>query len=1144
MKKRVRVDNITPQNADLPEQEYMEPYEYSHPLKRIGAKVHLSKFLDSQKQNGSSSDDDGGAGEKSDSGKNLFFSSSDGSSSGDDGDAKNTEAPVTAREAKRAAARESSAQAVKAGAALIGNVVGLLTYVGLAAKEKLRVVEFQPRDEAERHEFDQRQLYERHFHAFYRTLLAETPWTFAQKHVGEDDAENVIEVLDPGGEIENGLADALEDLKGNKPEQLFSCGWKRFCAAYEDANSDDRASLLSSLTRDAKDLDGMWEKPPPRRRLEEGRARDGFLKWLTAHDSRASVVAYAHNAAVLRSVEEAAGQQLDQQRLLSNHLFFTNRARHVSGMFAGAEKVLQRRGNEIRKHESAILDFPERSGARYQFQHETKTRNEAEYLFLRKTAGERQELDADCRRRHKANYFKVATPAVRALNELTNGGEPGDVALARRQLARKQSLRDKTTCRRTSEVPAAFGRAAEAGILRAAVAVGDSYLKDRADDKGQVVNPQSAGTAAAADADDAAELEAAKELAARFEDLLSAAVKEAVALAKANLKAARLCERLAPLRDRSKTLVVEVRPQKSAARKSNSKSSVLEVDVQHWAVHWDIARPDRASLVRLHQVRPIDDSFVRLGGWGEEPEIVQLDGPTVSTRTPDERGGGSSATLFATKHKTHQARGGAVGVAGSGNLRSSLCGAKSSAGGGANGGKEVTPTTEAAAMCRAKPKESAAAGGGLLSCSKAGSRADDNESGSGPGSSSSSRTKTNASGPFGFGGDSLHPGQKQQAAQGVTISASILKTRLADAEWVDVQTFTSVLFPDPGHFAFYLASTMVVFPLARNQAEVEAGLEFSTNLPKNEDSKGFYDMIEQQERDLSRFYPKVDGYLPASDCDPGFPVISNDPWLLYTKETKVQPITGLGNILKASRGGGPRDPSEREKKPAEQHEAASNLFVYNANVRRSWKVTNRHHVQNLGLYGLSRAAAPENGANDIAVDAQELGRPFLEEEEDNEIEYNVVPAPGHDQNVTTEEIKKIARKSFSSADGQQDDNDEQLLLLRVAEQELLQQEKPLLQPDAEREHKLGQAGMPGHPFWPVETFTWVSRDQTVERFRSEGEVASSYQCKPVPWSTEGKRYNLIWERFSNVAKDLFKAQASTRGATRSFQPGRGIHARY
>lgn len=88
---------------------------------------------------------------------------------------------------------------------------------------KLRVTKFTENDADLEEEFEARETYERHFHGFYRTLLEGLPWRFAQKNIdgdGDQSRRKTIEVH----EDDDRLADAIEDLRTAKPEQLFSCG--------------------------------------------------------------------------------------------------------------------------------------------------------------------------------------------------------------------------------------------------------------------------------------------------------------------------------------------------------------------------------------------------------------------------------------------------------------------------------------------------------------------------------------------------------------------------------------------------------------------------------------------------------------------------------------------------------------------------------------------------------------------------------------------------------------------------------------------------------------------------------------------------------------------------------------------------------
>lgn len=102
-------------------------------------------------------------------------------------------------------------------------------------------------------------------------------------------------------------------------------GWKRLCETYEDSSSDEKERILLHLARDSKDDDGLWTRPPSRKKLEHDRPTDGFLRWFSCHDPRAAVVAFGHNASVLKSMELE-----DKKALMGQHLFYMGRIKDAS----------------------------------------------------------------------------------------------------------------------------------------------------------------------------------------------------------------------------------------------------------------------------------------------------------------------------------------------------------------------------------------------------------------------------------------------------------------------------------------------------------------------------------------------------------------------------------------------------------------------------------------------------------------------------------------------------------------------------------------------------------------------------------------------------------------------------------------------
>eukprot|EP00392_Amoebophrya_sp_AT5.2_P007783 g7802.t1 len=913
MQKQIRMENIGPENADEPEEEYVHLHEQSAPLKRIGARVNLSKVLNVRIPG--EDDDEGIFDASTRDRRDDFFSDSsndDGDAGGSDSEQDKQDAGVpSANELRKANARDNAAQAVKAGAALIGSVLGVLTrlafdpapereltnlhiflvadtqelagichfvtwirmfaeglrntcsrkfnilldvapcaehgqatayeesvkhlvqYVGLAAKDRLKVLQFQASNEMTQQDFHDRQVYEKHFHGFHRTLLAGMPWTFAQKDVGAGERPVTIEVLE--SPHENRLQDAIEDIKCNKPEQLFCCGswggiafnrWLKVDAVFKAIITQGYFGL-PVLGGGVEYHDDATGEAVSFSEKEQAKLREiavcAKISGLGSHRAQATTL----TAPQLPEDCENYERNMHEGAL---------RARHCSGLFSGAEKMVERREAEIQRLKNVGLDFKERSGARYQFQAETGTRNELDAAFQRKSTAEIQELAAKCRSRHADEYRKRAEPAKRTLDDLTQGDEPGSIKNARVQLLRRETLREKMLwfkrhlflsrvavanfsraatdpfsrplklqlpgSKSFSDVPAHFGQAAEAAILRAAAVAGEAYLQERVNDGGEVVN------VAAPSSSSAVRDKAATTLTAALEEALATALERAVKLAKTNTKAAGLYQKLAPLRDRGKTLVVELMERKAKGSKGQAQGAAKKQNLKqtsYFAVHWDIGRPDRASLVRLEPVQPEADAFVQLGGWGDDPTVLDF-----------QEGG----------------------------------------------------------------------------CIK-------------------------------------------------------------------------------------------------------------------------------QEEELSRFYPSLAGY-EKEDLPPAFrggeidpPVIRNDPYMLYTIETQVHPMTGVDKLLKAVADKGPNNESEREKKTTSHSKDAQDLFVYNAAVRRSWKITKSYQYLSSEIFGLGELMNSDD-ENERAVreyERQMQEREMLDEEERDDGGWNLigVASGDHDLNATTLEPRRRGR---------------------------------------------------------------------------------------------------------------------------------------
>eukprot|EP00392_Amoebophrya_sp_AT5.2_P007489 g7504.t1 len=455
----------------------------------------------------------------------------------------------------------------------------------------------------------------------------------------------------------SGLIRASGALRGRV--EYRKTAWKRFCEEYSNLpTAEEKDDLLDKLCRDSKDVAGQWSKPPPRRKLEEERPSDGFLRFLTPQDSRASVVAYTHNAAALSKCDVET-----RRILMKNHIFFADRVKDASvaveSIFTAAETRLRRREAEMKKLTGVVLDYPERSGARYEWQHNTLTRNELDSVFHLKTPEQREQLAVECRARHSNRYHEKATPAGEKLDKMRR--ERVSMAVADRKRLLRASVfwfkhnlflsrsttaqycrastdpfsdfcfskefraqafraaqqhffwtprpcllveslgvlrRNRQQARRplklklpdskkTSDVPDKFGKAAEAGILRAAAAAGASYLAHRVDEKGKKVRVDAGGvlgSEAEGDVRAAAEAAAVNELSSRFEGLLADAVDQAVRLAKANSKTAGIYQKLHPLRDRSKHLIVELRRPIGSA-KNQKKSARGEVMNDPYALY-------------------------------------------------------------------------------------------------------------------------------------------------------------------------------------------------------------------------------------------------------------------------------------------------------------------------------------------------------------------------------------------------------------------------------------------------------------------------------------------------------------------------------------------------------------------------------
>lgn len=131
LKKRVRIDNLCPANADAAGEMYVESYPQSHPLKRIGARVKTEAPVPRTNHGREASSDDASNGSGDEDKVDDFFSSTSDGSSGDEAGGEKTgkqaagveEGQDLEKKIKQAAARESAAQAVKAGAALVGSVI-------------------------------------------------------------------------------------------------------------------------------------------------------------------------------------------------------------------------------------------------------------------------------------------------------------------------------------------------------------------------------------------------------------------------------------------------------------------------------------------------------------------------------------------------------------------------------------------------------------------------------------------------------------------------------------------------------------------------------------------------------------------------------------------------------------------------------------------------------------------------------------------------------------------------------------------------------------------------------------------------------------------------------------------------------------
>eukprot|EP00392_Amoebophrya_sp_AT5.2_P015660 g15875.t1 len=495
--------------------------------------------------------------------------------------------------------------------------------------------------------------------------------------------------------------------------------WQNFLADYEAATSsgDDTKGrrLVEKLCADAKDVDGQHSHPPPRKKLELERDSDGFLRYLSAHDFRSSCVAFVHNAATLA----AASSMEDRQRMLASHLFYKARAkdvsaaiecynrhptaqaqvfktgaarntemnsacsqaRHASGLFAAAEKLVARYEREKQARDNAASDYPARFGAHYEYRHQSGTRNELnrEWKKVERDSEQFTKLREQHRDRKLREYADKLTKVENAatIYDHRERKEPEIVVAARSTLDRRDKLGERMdwlrsnlflarsvvtdfaraatdpfsrysfnksfatpaliamqqaafwiprpsflaealglirrnraqarnrlklqlpSSKKMSSLPEEFGKT-EADTLRVATELAESYVAGKVDEKGRVIDvPATAGTAT-----EEADAVARRLLEARFRQLLDAAAKKAVALAKRGPQSA-----------------------------------------EFWACQWDIGRTDRATLEKIAPAST-SDAFVRLGGVSDTPLLVEIEDGSIALHGPENFGG--APTTFTT----------------------------------------------------------------------------------------------------------------------------------------------------------------------------------------------------------------------------------------------------------------------------------------------------------------------------------------------------------------------------------------------------------------------------------------------------------------------------------------------------------------
>eukprot|EP00392_Amoebophrya_sp_AT5.2_P018573 g19137.t1 len=863
--------------------------------------------------------------------------------------------------------------------------------------------------------------------------------------------------------------------------------WASFTAGFplQDGTAEEQAEYISRGIEafQKRDRGGDFNVCP----LPRARQDDSFLKHIKSIDYSASVAAYAFNMETLGRIEDPA----ERVRMLKSFLEYK---RHVKDASKGIETY-----NRFPKIESTHF----KTGA---------SRNT-------------EANSSSAQSKHCANAFAGAASRIRSYfwrkGVVMTRAEPqkhrsggmyqhrwltrtrGELAPERRLKLQLPTppLDERVGGRRptptTSDKLEDFSsKSIEARILEAALKAHTAPIANRFGDDGNPVAAAQEGIRV--------------ELADHFEKLLSAAVKRAASLNEKSLTAAGLYSKLAPLRQRNRMIVVQlISNSTTRAGPASTGGRGQKANAEYWALTWSKNKPDRAHLLRVHPAKESIGEYVRLGGVKDVPRCVAV------------RSGGSLDFLDPQDFQT-----------------------------------------------LSKPFFSSSASSSSSRPGKSSAAASSSSSRKGPHAAAEVCASSSSSMKVGAGGAAF----KAEAASsiaGADAARQVFCVSIADGEYRNADNLKG--FKKVEDMKFYIAKAVVVYPVGAPprpstsadvnsmelerefEAEIDSNVFQFRNLTSMADKTAkatslFIAELRAQEDALRKYYPKLDDYrfedtsllggkqlqyaVPGWKSSLSRIEISNDPQMLFYELQEFIPVTGTQQPFQGRAE--ELTSAELSRKSATSYKAAVGFaeMSYRGNRRRDHQLKKFNYFTGV-MHGMTDAASSSR----LRRREEEL-----KAVEDQNDEAAQIAVPGQVPTSLNEVAGLAARLGVTAPD---------LTTTSGAASEFPPARTATASELELRENSaavsrhvsaMTSASIINHPWWPVKDFAWVAKEQLVRRANEVGLASRTLQCAPTANTPEARRWNLAFDMFGDVAAAIFRAQISTRSATRNFKDQRDSEA--